>query len=429
MARETVCVVGLGYVGLPLACRCAEKGYHVNGFDSDLRKIRLLSKGISPIKDSALESKVKRLHGRMFFSGSPKEAISGADIIVVCVPTPTIKNKPDLKPLKGACKTVGKNFSAEKKPLVVIESTVYPGTVREVVQPILEKGGLREGKDFLLAYCPERIDPGNSKWDIGKIPRVFGAMGKEGLQKGLRFYNSIVLGGVAGLSSVEAAEAVKVFENSFRDINIAFVNEVARCFDRLGIDMSEVIRGAGTKPFGFMPFYPGPGVGGHCIAEDPYYLIAKASSAGVNMRFMRLAREINNSMPNFVVGIVARELGKKGVKLKGAKIAVLGVAYKADVDDVRNSPALKIIELLRRKKALLRVFDPFLPKYSNVASLEKAVKGSDCILLATHHSFFAKRLSPAFIRRSAAKAVVDARNALDKEAMLSAGVAYKGVGR
>ncbi|MCX6799386.1 MAG: nucleotide sugar dehydrogenase [Candidatus Diapherotrites archaeon] len=261
------------------------------------------------------------------------------------------------------------------------------------------------------------------------MPRVFGAMGKEGLRKGTRFYKSIVSGGVVGLSSVEAAEAVKVFENSFRDINIAFVNEVARCFDRLGIDTREVIKGASTKPFGFMPFYPGPGVGGHCIAEDPYYLIAKASSAGVNMRFMKLAREINNGMPNFVVGIVARELGKKGVKLDGAKIAVLGVAYKANVDDVRNSPALKIIELLKKRKAVVRVFDPFLPKYSNVGSLETAVKGCDCILLATHHARFLKKLSSAFIKRSGAKVVVDARNALDKNRIKKKGVAYKGIGR
>ncbi len=426
---QTVAIVGLGYVGLPIACLCAAKGFNVRGFDLDKRKIGLIRNGKSPIKDVLLQKKLKKVFKKIAATSNAKRAMQGCGIIVVCVPTPAKGNRPDLAPLKSACKSIAKNLHKEKKPLVVVESTVYPGTLRHVVQPIFERHGLHSGKDIFLAHCPERIDPGNKKWRLENIPRVFAALDKEGRAKGLGFYRRIIKAKIVCLRCPEEAEAVKVVENTFRDINIAFVNELAKSFERMGIDLGEVIKGASTKPFGFMSFYPGPGVGGHCISQDPYYLIARAKQAGFTHRFLQLAREINNSMPLHVVSLVAKSLRRLGLKPAKARIAVLGVAYKANVDDARESPALKIIQLLERRGIKPAVFDPFLPSLSNVASFGIAVRKADCVVLATHHSLFVKKLSPAFFKRNKVKAVVDARNCLDRQGIIEKGIIYFGIGR
>jgi len=425
--KKTVCIVGLGYVGLPLACLCAEKGLKVLGLDLNQGIVEKTNQGISHIKDPVLEEKLSRLKGKILASTKP-DAIKEADIVIVCVPTPAKDTKPDLEPLKKAVETISK-FLKEGQ-LVVIESTVYPGTTEEVVRPILEKGsGLKAGQDFFLGHCPERIDPGNEKFTIERIPRVLACLSKEGTKKAKQFYGSIIEAEIIQLSSVKAAEAVKVVENTFRDINIAFVNELAQSFDKMGIDLAEVVKGASTKPFGYMPFYPGPGVGGHCIAQDPYYLIARAQSAGFEHRFLRLAREINNSMPAYVAGLVESTMQSIGLSREKAVVSVLGLAYKPGIDDTRKSPSLEIISLLKAKGFKVRVFDPFLPKQSDAASLDETVKGCTVLVLATHHAQFLEKLSPKFLKAAGVRAVIDSRNALDKEGIGAEGIAYKGVGR
>ncbi len=425
---ETVCVVGLGYVGLPLACLCADKGFKVKGLELSGQKVALINRGKSPIMDKALESDLKRLKGKISAETSPKKALPGSGIIIVCVPTPAVDQKPDLSFVKAACEAIAPYVSAGKR--VIIESTVYPGTVEEIVKPILEKGSsLRAGRDFFLGHCPERIDPGNRHFTIGKIPRVLACLSLQGTKKAIGFYQAIIDAEITVLSNVKSAEAVKVVENTFRDVNIAFVNELAKSFDKMGIDLLEVIKGAGTKPFGFMPFYPGPGVGGHCIAQDPYYLIERAEEAGFRHSFLRLAREINESMPAYTVKLVEVALSEVGVDLKKASVAVLGLAYKPNIDDLRESPSLKIVELLNDKVGTLAVFDPFVPEKSTVSSVEEAISKSDCVLLATNHSQFLNRLSADRLKRAGVKSVVDSRNSLDKEGLEKRGIVYKGIGR
>ncbi|MBI2598412.1 MAG: nucleotide sugar dehydrogenase, partial [Candidatus Diapherotrites archaeon] len=301
----------------------------------------------------------------------------------------------------------------------------YPGTIEEIVRPIIEKSGLKAEKDFFLVHCPERIDPSNPKWNVSNISRVLGGLSDKGALLAKKFYESILESEITVLRSAKEAEAVKVTENSFRDINIAFVNELAQSFAAIGIDITEVIKGASTKPFGYMPFYPGPGVGGHCIPIDPYYLIEKAKSKGYEHRFLRLARDINNSMPGYVVSMAE----KLCETLADKKIGVLGLAYKKEVDDLRESPALKIISLLKEKKAVVKSFDPFAANQSTCKSIEEAVNGSDCIILATDHKAFVEQLSPNFLSQCGVRLVVDARNCLDKNKIAAAGIKYVGIGR
>jgi len=427
MEAKSVCIVGLGYVGLPLACLCAEKGYRVKGLDLNTEIVEKTNQGISHIKDRLLEEKLPKLKGKIDAVTGPK-AISQVETIIVCVPTPAKDTEPDLEPLKKAVKSIS-GFLREGQ-LLLIESTVYPGTIEEVVKPILEEGsGLKAGRDFFLGHCPERIDPGNENFTIERIPRVLACLSKEGTEKAKGFYNSIIDAEIVSLSSVKAAEAVKVVENTFRDINIAFVNELAQSFDKMAIDLAEVIKGASTKPFGYMPFYPGPGVGGHCIAQDPYYLIARAKTAGFEHRFLRLAREINKAMPAYVAGLVEHTIENLGIEPEKATVSVLGLAYKPDVDDLRESPSIKIVELLEKKGFKVNAFDPFVPEKSSQVSLEEALEGADCIVLGTHHSKFKQKLSPAFLKENGVKAVVDARNFLDKQGIEAKGIIYKGIGR
>lgn len=428
MDKEKVAIIGLGYVGLPLACLCASKGYTVTGFDLDGHKVEFVNAGKSPIKDDYVETMLPKFKGKISASTNAKEALDGAAIAIVCVPTPAVNDKPDLSFVEAACKILAPFIS--KNELVIIESTIYPGTVEEVVKPILEKGsGLSAGKDFFLGHCPERIDPGNKRFTIGKIPRVLACLSGEGNKKARTFYKSIIDADITVLETVKSAEAVKVVENTFRDINIAFVNELAKSFDKMGIDLSEVIKGAATKPFGYMPFYPGPGVGGHCIAQDPYYLIASAEKAGFEHRLLKLAREINESMPMHVVGLVEDSLQKVGVKLKGAKVAILGLAYKPGIDDIRQSPALKIIQLLNKKGVEVKSFDPFVLTKSNAGSLDEALENVSAVVLATDHKQFVQTLTPEFFSAKNVAVVVDARNALDAKGIIANGIIYKGIGR
>src|SRR3989338_6320700 len=331
---KAVAIIGLGYVGLPLACLCAEKGIDVYGVDTDKTRADLINQGISPIDDPELKASVKRAKGKIRVV-SPEDAIKNSEAVIVCVPTPVDENHlPDLAALNSACETIAK--SLRNNALVVIESTIFPGTVEEICLPILKKSNAK----LYLAHCPERIDPGNKKFTIRNIPRVVAGIDRESTKKAAEFYRKIIEADILELSSVKAAEATKIMENTFRDVNIAFVNEMAKGFDKAGIDITEVIKGASTKPFSFMPHYPGVGVGGHCIAVDPYYLISKARQMGFNHDFLILARKINESMPQYTVSLLENELKKLNKTLNGAKVGILGLAYKPNVDEDRKSTRL-----------------------------------------------------------------------------------------
>jgi nucleotide sugar dehydrogenase len=422
---KTVAVIGLGYVGLPLAVCAREKGYDVVGFDTDEKKIALLKKGKSPIKDKLLEKNILKYPFKA--TSNPKD-IAAADVILICVPTPVDEMYyPDLTPVISASNLVAKNI--KKGALIVLESTVNPGVSEEVIKPIFEKSGLVVGKDIYLAHCPERINPGDPKWNVANIPRVIGSLDKTGLDMAYAFYTSIVDGEIRKMKSIREAEAVKIVENSFRDINIAFVNELARSFDVLGIDVKDVIMGAATKPFAFMPHFPACGVGGHCIPVDPYYLIERAKQSGFDHKFLKIAREINNSMPSYTVELLQDALNAVKLPLNGTSIGVLGLAYKANVDDLRESPAFKIIEHLKKHRAKIETFDPHLKDKSTMKSLEAILKKSQALIIATDHKEFKEAITPALLKRHNIKVIVDGKNCLDKQMFLKSGIIYKGIGR
>ena len=419
---KTVTVVGLGYVGLPVACLCAHK-YNVIGADIDKNRISLIEKGICPIKDEHLENEIKKLKGKLQVTTNVEEAVSKSNIVLICVPTPVDKNHvPDLTALKSATTSVSN--AMKENTLVIIESTIFPGTTEEVIFPILKKSSISK---FYLAHCPERIDPGNKNFTIERIPRVVGGIDKESSTEAFKFYDKIIDADIIELGSVKAAEATKMMENTFRDINIAFINEMAKSFDKAGIDIIEVIEGASNKPFAFMPHYPGTGVGGHCIPIDPYYLIEKAKSIGFSHKFLSLAREINNSMPAYTVELLENELKKLNLEIKDAKVGVLGLSYKADIEDTRESPAFEIIKILKEKNADVLVFDPYVQKDSSADSFDEILNKSDYIILVTNHNEFKNMENK--LKENNIKIVIDGRNFLDKEKIKSLGIAYHGIGR
>jgi UDP-N-acetyl-D-glucosamine dehydrogenase len=422
---KTVAVIGLGYVGLPLAVRAKEKGYDVIGFDTDEKKIALLKQGKSPIKDEFLEKNISKY---FFKATNNQKDIAKADVVLICVPTPVDEMfYPDLTPVISASNLVAKNM--KKGALVVLESTVNPGVSEEVVKPIFEKAGLVVGKDVYLAHCPERINPGDPKWNVSNIPRVVGSFDKTGLDMAYAFYTSIVDGKIRKMKSIREAEAVKIVENSFRDINIAFVNELARSFDVLGIDVKDVILGAATKPFAFMPHFPSCGVGGHCIPVDPYYLIERAKQSGFDHEFLKIAREINNSMPSYTVELLQDALNAVKLPLNGTAVGVLGLAYKANIDDMRESPAFKIIKHLEKHRAKVETYDPYVKNKSTIKSLDSILKKSQVLILVTDHKEFKEALTPALLKKHNIKVIVDGKNCLDKQIFLKSGIIYKGIGR
>ncbi|HCC05470.1 TPA: UDP-N-acetyl-D-glucosamine dehydrogenase [Patescibacteria group bacterium] len=353
--------------------------------------------------------------------------VSTADIVIICVPTPVYENHmPNLKPVIGATEGIAPYL--KKGHLVILESTVNPGVSESIVLPILEeKSGLKGGVDFYLAHCPERINPGDKKWNVENINRVVGSFENVGLGMAAAFYESILTGSVKKMESLKEAEAVKVVENSFRDINIAFVNELARSFTKLDIDVVNVIDGAATKPFAFMAHYPGCGVGGHCIPVDPYYLIEYAKENGFNHDFLSLARRINTDMPAFTVEQLQDALNKKQLPLNGTEIAVLGVAYKANIDDCRESPSFEIIRILKEKGAKLRIYDPYVSHKSTVHSLEEALRDAKAVVIATPHDEFKKMTSQELVNYGV-EVVMDGRNCLEK-VLFNDPLLYIGIGR
>lgn len=421
-----VSVVGLGYVGLPLAFRLEERGYRVVGIDTDSEKVRALRSKVAPQLASEEQAQLARSAMRLF--QDPEHAyLRRAAIIIVCVPTPVDDaHMPDLGPLTRAIESIGTYLSPGQ--LVIVESTVNPGVCDEVLLPILEsRSGLTVGTDFFFAHCPERINPGDEKWTVATIPRVVGAGDAESLARARTFYESVLDAQVFPMASLKEAEAVKIVENSFRDINIAFVNELAMSFHRLGIDVMRVIEGASTKPFSFIPHTPGCGVGGHCIPVDPYYLISYAEKNGFTHRFLSIAREVNNGMPKFTVDVLEETLVARGIDPRTATVALLGLTYKRDVPDLRESPALVIERDLRARGVTVVTYDPLVPEHASASSLEEALAGADCALIAADHTAF-RALTPEDFARHGVSVVIDGKNCLPKDAFLAAGITYRGIG-
>jgi UDP-N-acetyl-D-glucosamine dehydrogenase len=415
--QALVGIIGLGYVGLPLARAFGNGGFAVLGFDVDSAKVRKLERGESYIGHIPAEA-VREMRSRKFQATDRFERLSEPDAIIICVPTPlTDAREPDLTYIVNSAKAIAATL--RRGQLVVLESTTYPGTTRQVLQPILEAGGLRAGRDFFLAFSPEREDPGNPNFSAPTIPKVVGGLDAPSLDLAADLYGKVMVN-VVRVSTPEVAEACKILENTYRAINIALVNELKVLYDRMGIDVWEVIDAAKTKPFGFQAFYPGPGLGGHCIPIDPFYLTWIARKYGLSTRLIELAGEINTSMPAFVVGKVAEALNECSKPVKGSKIAILGMAYKKDVDDPRESPGFELMELLLKKGAIVTYNDPHiprLPRMRHYPHLDMAsqpltpeyLRGQDCVLIATDHSAYDW---PWIVER--ASLVVDTRNATKK---------------
>jgi nucleotide sugar dehydrogenase len=426
MRKKKVAVVGLGYVGLPTLTTITQTGlYQAVGFDIDKEKVAQIASGHSPITDHQVADFLA--HKKLNVSADP-QILKDTEIFLICVPTP-VDNEyiPDYGPVVGASQTVAKYLKPGAH--FVLESTVNPGTCEEIVLPILEKiSGLVAGKDFNIAHCPERINPGDPKWNTKNINRNIGSLNPKMNQEIADFYRSFVTQAeVNQVSCLKVAEATKIVENTFRDINIAFVNELAQSFDVLDIDLQETLKAAANKPFAFMAHWPGCGVGGHCIAVDPYYLIRRASKNGFNHRFLKLAREINNGMPHYCVNRLSLALNQVSLPIKGTKITLLGLAYKPNVGDLRESPSLEIEKLLLAMGADLTIYDPFVNR--GAKSLEAALKDAQALVLATAHQEIVDHLPALLKKNKTVKVIVDGRNALDKETIKKMNIIYTGIGR
>ena len=414
--RASVGVVGLGYVGLPLAVEFARSGFTTTGIDLDARKVEAIQQGTSYIPDVAT-SEVARLVSDGQLQATTNFSVAAAlDTINICVPTPLRKTKdPDMSFIVSAVEAIAAHLHAGM--LVVLESTTYPGTTEELVRPMLEATGLKAGVDFFLAFSPERVDPGNHTFNTRNVPKVIGGVNAESTELASALY-SAAIERIVPVSSTEVAEMVKLLENTFRAVNIGLVNEIALMCDRLRIDVWEVVRAAATKPFGFMPFYPGPGLGGHCIPIDPFYLSWKAKQNGFEARFIELAGQVNGAMPHFVVDKIAEALNADRKPLNGSTVLVLGIAYKRDIDDVRESPSLDVMTLLRQKGARVQYADPYVPTlaarswHGGVELRTESITPSslaeaDCVAILTDHQV----VDYDMVLRSS-RLIVDTRNAI-----------------
>ncbi|MDH3537833.1 MAG: nucleotide sugar dehydrogenase, partial [Gammaproteobacteria bacterium] len=456
-----VAVIGLGYVGLPLAALCAKKGYPVTGLDTNPGIVASLAGGKCHIRDAAAERLLNEaLASNNFSVTTDSGEIADCSIYLVCVPTPVdANNEPDLGPLESACRLLAPLL--QEDDLVVVESTVFPGTCEQVVAPLLEQiSELEAGSDFHLAHCPERINPGDPFWTSENIPRVVGATSEAGLDLAARFYASILggailnvreikqslypkfretaeglhisqvpLGSVTKMNSIRDAEAVKAMENTVRDVNIAFVNELARISDALDLDVVDIIDGMATKPFGKGPFYPGVGVGGHCIAVDPEWLKAASKKAGYMPEMIQLARMTNNGMPEYSISLLQDLLNQRGYPVNGTTVAILGVAYKRNVDDVRGSPFFRFKNLLQTKGALINVYDSWIRSENTAGSLQDAVNNAKAVVIITEHTDMIDELRHLNLADTEVEIVLDGRNCLDADWVRNQGLLYRGIGR
>jgi UDP-N-acetyl-D-glucosamine dehydrogenase len=401
-----VAVIGLGYVGLPFLLRCESQGIDVVGYDVDNKKVENLKNGKSPLEEEEIIEKLHEIDSELEVSTDPS-VMEGSDYFVITVPTPVESKKPDLSYIKSATETVSGYL--EQGSTLILESTVPPGSTEKILKPVIEEEGFNVGKDAHLAFCPERVDPGNPEWGVHNIPRVLGGCTDDCRDSAKELYSEVIEADVFDASSLEVAESSKVLENSFRDINIAFVNEVAKALGSLGIPAKEVIAAADTKPFGFMAHWPGCGVGGHCIPVDPYFLIRESKKNGFKPEFLSKARQVNDSMPSYAVEKVVKGLNSVKKPVNGTNIAVLGLAYKGGVSDTRRSPSYEIIKKLEDKGADVSTYDPHLPEESDLDSLEE-VRDAECVVLATDHSEFDELGDMDF---AGTQVLVDGKNMLD----------------
>jgi len=424
-------IIGLGYVGLPLGLEFAGKGFDVLGFDLDERKIDFLKEGKSYIKHISSEKIKKAVSDGKLSATLDFSKISEMDAIIICVPTPLSEHRePDMSYVEGTARTIAKYL--RKGHLIVLESTTYPGTTEDLLLPLFEKAesagnnGFKVGKDFYLAFSPEREDPNNPKYSTSTIPKVIGGVTQECLEVAKALYDQVIVETVT-VSSPRAAEATKLLENIYRSVNIALVNELKMVFDRMDIDIWEVIRAASTKPFGYTPFYPGPGLGGHCIPIDPFYLTWKAREFEINTKFIELAGEINTYQPYYVVEKSMDVLNKHKKPLNGSKVLILGASYKKDIDDMRESPTLKLIEIFKDKGAEVFYSDPYVPvlfktrKYdyelNSVDISSENIKGYDLVVVSTDHSDFDYRMIA-----ENAQLIIDTRNAFQSRSINSGNI-------
>lgn len=407
-------ILGIGYVGLPLAVEMAKAGYTITGFDVQQKKVDLLNAGHNYIGDVVDKDLAAIVSQGKLTATTDFSQIEKCDCVSICVPTPLdIYQQPDISYVKSSAEQVAKY--AHKGMLVILESTTYPGTTEEVIMPLLEEKGLKVGEDVFLAFSPERVDPGNKKFKTKNTPKVVGGVTPECTKVAAQLYGSFLEGGVYEVSSPKVAEMEKILENTFRNINIALANEMSIICDRMGIPVWEVINAAKTKPYGFMAFYPGPGLGGHCIPLDPFYLTWKARAYNYHTRLIETAGEINNGMPDYIIERTSRMLNRVKKPLNGSTVMLLGVAYKPDIDDLRESPVLKIITLLENEGANVVVNDPFIPtfkvnnkEYNSVDLTAESLKNCDIAIVTTNHSCY----DPKFIAENA-PLVFDSRNLLD----------------
>ncbi len=411
--RARIGIVGLGYVGLPLAVEIAAKGFKVTGIDIDEARVRSINKGISFISDVESPVLKKYVRQKLINATTDQSLLKRCDVILICVPTPVSVNKePDLTPVIKSSQWIQKYL--RKDQLIILKSTTYPETTERVLLPILEAAGLKVGRDFYLAFCPERIDPGNKRFGVVNTPVIIGGVTKKCTRIAAFFYKQFVEG-VHPVSSPRSAEMTKLLENTFRNVNIALVNEFAQLCERMGgIDIWEVIEAARTKPFGFMPFFPGPGVGGHCIPIDPYYLSWKAREYDFHTVFIELSARINEEMPYFVVNKTIDVLSQSGVCPKKAKVLLLGIAFKRDISDLRDSPALKVYQIIEPRVGLVKYHDPHIPvlrtDHREVRSVKlnsKEIKKYDIVVILTDHSAYDYDM----ITKNA-RLIVDTRNAV-----------------
>ena len=404
--KAKIGIIGMGYVGIPLGLEFEKAGFTIIGFDKDKKRVDDINNGKQVMKHISSNFMSEFIKSNRATATTDFTKIQEADCLILCVPTPLDEHEqPDMSYVESATNEISKNIS--KGQLIVLESTTYPGTTREIVMPLLEKSNLKAGKDFFLAYSPEREDPGNKEFSVSKIPKVIGGYTNNCLQMTCELYDTIVSETVK-VSSMETAESTKLMENIFRAVNIAMVNELKLVFDRMGVNIWEVIDAAKTKPFGFMPFYPGPGMGGHCIPIDPFYLSWKAKEFNTEAKFIELAGEINRKMTENIAHRVGKALNDDKKSIRESKILIIGLAYKKDIDDIRESPAIKIMDLLKYKGAKIDYHDPFVNEFRNLRSIDlttKNIQKYDSLIITTDHS----KIDYEMIGKHASL-VVDTRN-------------------
>jgi UDP-N-acetyl-D-glucosamine dehydrogenase len=436
--NATVCVIGLGYVGVPLAVASAQAGFNVLGVDVDASKVDQINRGVCYVEDKYSEELLPSLvsSGKIKAYTKLSDAVPQSDVAIVCVPTPLRKDgDPDLSFLKSVAKSLSGQLTDYK--LVVVESTSYPGTTEEVFRPLLEPGGKTAGKDFGLVYSPERIDYGNASFGVRSIPKVVGGVDAESTKLGAAFYTAILQAKVVAVSGPSVAEATKMLENVFRYVNIALVNELAVLHEKLGVDFIESIDAAATKPFGFMAHYPGPGVGGHCIPKDPFYLVYKAKKAGFPLRMVSAAEVLNNGMPKHTVDRLLKTLRKLKKNPRKVKVALWGLSYKGGVKDTRRSPSVDLLKIFQRSGVKVVPYDPFVEKikvgsvqYASAGSILDSAKGADAVVIATNHSAFRDvDLSEVKSQMNPDPILFDTRNLRTRKECEEAGFTYLATGR